>query len=108
MATSESRLERVENEIKFRLWIRRERVFENMSPEELLHFARGGQPPNRPEPGPGESRLDTMDRKTLLRLWKEDEDKFAGRNREELAFYARYGHFPEQPCRQGNCGQRCC
>lgn len=98
--TIENRLTRVETEVRFRHWLRIERIMEAMSVDELKQFAATGQWPDRPEPAPGASTLDTMDRSELIKLWQEDLRDFAGRNSEELEFFAVHGYWPEQHCRE--------
>ena len=95
MTKTTKRLERIENEMSFRMWIRTQRIFETMTVEERETFALTGQWPDRPEPAPGTSRLDSTDRASLIKLWKEDLEMFAGRNSEELGFYAIHGQWPE-------------
>jgi hypothetical protein len=96
------RVERLQREVEFQVFIRGERIIENMTDDELEHLAATGEWPNRLDPLPGTSRLDRMSRKELIELWKEDRDRFVGRNQEQLAFYIRHGHWPEQ-----NCGPDC-
>jgi hypothetical protein len=96
--TTRSRIERVENEVCFRIWVRRQRFRESLSIDELDMWAATGRQPERPEPAPGMSRLDNMTREELQRLWKEDQQPWVGRNRKELGFYALHGHWPEQAC----------
>lgn len=98
MTTIESRLERLENEVRFRIWIRYQRMIEHFTLDELEAVASTGQWPDRPEPAPGMSSLDKMDRASLIKLWKEDQQKFEGRNREQMLFFAIHGHWPEQGC----------
>ena len=101
MATIESRLARIETEIRFRFWVRWQRMVEGMDTDEMEMLASTGQWSNRPEPAPGASTLDAMDRPSLLTMWKQAQQQSAGRNDEELAFYACHGHWPEQAC--GEC-----
>lgn len=90
------RLERIETEIQFRLWLRRARMHAEMTVEELETLAMTGQWPNRPEPPFGSSRFDSMDRPSLTRLCKEDLEAFVGRSSDELEFYALHGHWPNE------------
>jgi hypothetical protein len=98
MATIESRLERIETEIRFRFWVRWLRMVKDMNIDEMEVLASTGQWSNRPEPAQGASPLDAMDRTSLLKMWKEDQRGYAGRNNEQLVFYACHGHWPEQAC----------
>jgi hypothetical protein len=96
--TTRSRIERLEKEMYFRMWVRYQRFFESLSVDELDVWAATGQRPERPEPAPGMSRLDGMTREELQKLWKEDQQWLAGRNREEWGFFSIHGHWPEQGC----------
>ena len=96
MRMLDSRLERIESELRFRVWVRDSRAFEAMSADELEAFAGTGNWPDRPEPAPGTCRLDTMDRASLIKLWKEDLQLFAGRSGDELEFFAIHGEWPGQ------------
>jgi hypothetical protein len=98
MVTLRERIERLEEELRFRIWIREHRFFESLSSEELEAWAVRGDRPEREEPASGMSALDNMERKELQKLWKEDERKYEGRNREEKVFYILHGHWPEQGC----------
>ena len=109
MANIETRLERLETELRFRVWVHRERIMEGMSEEELNHLAATGLLPTRPAPPPGTSKLDGLDRKTLLRLWEEDEREILrlmlemrGRSEDEHRFHSLHDHWPEQGC-DANC-----
>ena len=66
MATIESRIERIETEIRFRFWVRWQRIVEDMNTDEMEMLASTGQWSDRPEPAPGASPLDAMDRTSLL------------------------------------------
>jgi hypothetical protein len=81
MPTIDSRLERLEREIRFRIWIRFQRMLERLTVDELEAGAFTGQWPDRPEPAPEMCSLDKMDRASLIKLWKEDQQKLEGRNR---------------------------
>ncbi len=105
MATISSRIARITAELQFKYWIRRERIRDSFSLEELRVFSATGRSPERPEPPPGASRFDNMTRSELLRLWKEEKQWWAGRNDQELRFYTVHGHWPEQGCREPNCGK---
>ena len=98
MPTIDSRLERLEREVRFRIWIRFQRMLEHLTVDELEAGAFTGQWPDRPEPAPGMSSLDKMDRANLIKLWKEDQQKLEGRNREQMLFFVVHGHWPEQGC----------
>ena len=95
MAVSKARLDRVESQVQFRLWLRRRRLFATMTADELEEYALTGQWQDRPEPAFGMSPFDSMDRASLIKLWKEDLEKFDGRSGSELEFYAVHGHWPE-------------
>ena len=101
MANIDARLERLEKELKFRVWVHDQRLIEDMSNEELEHYQATGELLRRPPPGPGESRLDGMDRQALLDLWKSENQWLQGRNRGQMDFFGRHGHWPEQACRAG-------
>jgi len=101
MATIESRIERIETEIRFRFWVRWQRMVEDMNIDEMEMIASTLQWSNRPEPAPGASPLDAMDRINLIKMWNQDQRRYAGRNNEQLVFYACHGHWPEQAC--GEC-----
>ncbi len=103
--TIKSRIERVETEMRFRIWVRYHRFLESLSVDELKIMARTGQFPERPEPGPGMSPFDNMGREELQKRWKEDEQHWAFRNRQELGFFGLHGHWPEQGCGT-NCRKR--
>ena len=96
MVTVRKRLDRIEDEVRFRAWIGAERMLESMSEEELQTLAVTGQWPDRPEPAPGTSSLDDMSRQDLIKLWKDALRRFAGRNSKEMEFYALHGHWPDQ------------
>lgn len=97
-----NRLNKVENEVRFRIWKRFQRMIEHMSLDELEALSSHGQWPDRPEPAPGMSRLDAMDRLSLITLWKKDEQNLIGRNGKEKEYFAIHGHWPEQGC-SSNC-----
>jgi hypothetical protein len=106
MATrSRNRIERLETEVRFRIWVRHERFLESLSIEDLEMLTTTGQCPERLEPPPGMSRLDDMEREELRKLWKEDEQSWEGRNREDLAFFCLHGHWQEQEC-GANCRKK--
>jgi len=96
MTIAKKRLRCIEDEIRFRSWVRIQRIFETMTADELEAFAVSGTWIDRPEPSFGTSRFDSMDRASLVRLWKEDQANFAGRDSNELEFYAIHGYWPEQ------------
>jgi hypothetical protein len=98
MVTLRERIERLEAELRFRIWIRQHRFFESLSIEELEAWSMTGQRPEREEPAPGMSALDNMERKEIQKRWKEDEQKYEGRNREEIEFFRFHGHWLEQGC----------
>ena len=96
-ATTKNRIERLEAELRFRIWVRHQRFLESLSIEDLEVWTTNGQCPERPEPAPGMSPLDDMARE-LQKLWKQDQQTWSGRNREELGFFGLHGHWPEQGC----------
>jgi hypothetical protein len=104
-ATTRNRIERLEAEVRFRVWVRHQRWLESLSEKELEMWAASGQCPERPEPLPGMSPLDQMEREELQKLWKEGEQRWEGRNREDLAFFCLHGHWQEQACAT-NCRKR--
>jgi hypothetical protein len=77
MTINKRRLDRVEDEIRFRVWVSVHRMLETMTIEELDVFVATGRWPDRPDPAPGTSHLDAMDRAGLVKLWKEDIRKYA-------------------------------
>ena len=96
MTRSEARLERIAREVSFRVWFRRQRMFETMTANELEAYAVSGIWVDRPEPAFGMSRFDSMDRANLIKLWEKSMGCFAGRDGTELEFYAMHGFWPEQ------------
>jgi hypothetical protein len=101
MLKIEARLERIENELRFWLWVMTKRMSESMSLQEIEELRATGQWPERPAPPPGASRLDGMDRKDLEKLWKADIEWEKGKSKSQTAFYCRHGHWPEQACGAG-------
>lgn len=102
-ATLSRRIEQVEKELQFRIWVRNQRFLKSLSVEDLVQWAGTGEIPDRPDPIPGTSPLDHMTRDELFKLWQQDEKVFFGRNREELEFYVVHRHWPEQGCANPNC-----
>jgi hypothetical protein len=98
MSRTRRRIERLEAELSFRIWVRDQRFLESLSVDELEMWTATGHCPERPEPSPGTSRFDNMEREELRKLWKDHERAWAGRNREEIGFFASHGHWPEQGC----------
>ena len=96
--TISRRIERLETEMRFRIWVRYHRFLDSLSEDELEMMSVTGRFPERPEPAPGMSRFDNMGRAELQKLCKEDQQTWAGRNHEELVFWAAHGHWPEQGC----------
>jgi hypothetical protein len=77
MTRAKRRLDRIEDEVRFRVWLSVRRMLETMTVEELDVYVATGQWPDRPDPVPGASRLDAMDRGGLVKLWKEDLRQFS-------------------------------
>jgi len=77
MTTAKRRLDRIEDEIRFRSWLSARRMLETMTVEELDIYVATGQWPDRPDPVPGTTYLDAIDRGRLIKLWKEDLRQFA-------------------------------
>jgi len=102
MTRMQRRLNLIECEADFRMWLRKQRIFETMNVEELETLALTGRWPGRPEPSPGEASLDTMNRSDVIKLWRDDRQRFTGRSSEELEFFAIHGHWPE-----GGCSEAC-
>lgn len=75
------RLEKAESEVRFKFWIRYQRMLEDLCEDELQVLARTGQWPDRPEPAQGMSRFDNMDRPSLIELWKQEQERWLGRTR---------------------------
>ncbi len=103
MATLKSRLQRIEKERKFQIWLRHERFLEVFTEEQLQFYAVTGWT-EVPEP-PGTSRLDKLNGKDLIKMWEESERVFAGRTNEQLGFFADHGHWPEDKCSERNCSK---
>lgn len=106
--TIRNRIERLEQESRFRDWLRFERYLEFVSDQQLEFFAVFGYWPDPPppEPPPGTSRLDSLPQKELIRLFKADERKhakFAHRSDEEKEFFSIHGHWPEEMCQSPDC-----
>jgi hypothetical protein len=96
MATFKSRVKRLEQEWRFRCWLRDKRFLESLTEEQLeVLTVTGRLPPEVPEPPPGTSRLDKLDRKSLIKLREEDERAWTGRSYEELDFFTHHGHWPD-------------
>ena len=95
--TIKSRLEKLEQEERFRDWLESMRLLENFSDEQLEEFCQKGylSGPYPDPPAPGQCTLDQLDRKTLIRMWQEQQQALVGRSTEEMDFYARHGHWPE-------------
>ena len=83
MTSAKSRLERLEEEQRFKRWFEINDLFERFTDEELKTYSETGELPesvlcesfaDRP------SRLDGLDRKALLERFKEDELLFGGGN----------------------------
>lgn len=107
MATQRSRIERLELEMQFRLWLWHARLLESLTIEQLEECACLGRLPD-PLPGPlprGKSELEGLDRKHLMQLWEEDQRFFGGRSRQELIFFTAHAHWPEQACNEQECGK---
>ncbi len=98
MATTRNRIERLERELEFRVWVRHTRILESLSIDELEILATTAQYPERPEPSPGMSPIDDMEREELRKQWQEEEQGLAGRTRQDLAFFCLHGHWPERAC----------
>jgi hypothetical protein len=75
VAPLKNRVERLENELRFRAWVAFERFLEGLSKEQLEDVATHWRFPDPlPEPLPlGASRLDTLSRKELVELWRDCE-----------------------------------
>ena len=74
MSRIEVRVQGLEAEIRFRLWVQMNRMLESMSVEELDQYILTSKWPARPDPPPGASRLDKMDRQSLLKEWREEQE----------------------------------
>lgn len=104
MATIKNRIKRLEEERRFKMWVRFQRVLESFTLEQLEDLAdTGTYPEPLVEPVQGTSKLDTLDRKALMKLWEEDQRRWAGRSRAELGFFAQHGHWPEEACGDRDC-----
>jgi hypothetical protein len=58
MVTLRERIELLEEELRFRIWIRQNRFLESFSIEELEAWSMTGERPEREEPPPGTSSFD--------------------------------------------------
>lgn len=90
------RLKRVEEELRFRAWVRYTRVLESAALEELERMRQGWLPNDEPEPGG--SRLDYMTRSELLKLWRESDQYWLGHNDSQMDYFLEHGHWPNQAC----------
>jgi hypothetical protein len=100
-----NRVERLEQERRFKDWLQLERYVEFLTDEQLAVFAVLGfwPDPQPPEPPPGACRLDLLPRKELVRMWEDHERKFTHRNDDEKEFFCVHGHWPEQTCEASDC-----
>lgn len=75
MATLKNRIERLDEELRFRAWVAFNRFLEGLSREQLEDVGTHWRFPDPlPEPLPlGASRLDTLSRKELVELWRDCE-----------------------------------
>lgn len=99
-----TRLERLERQRKFRIWLRSQRLIESLT-DEQLQFLRVTGWTGAPEPQPGASPLDNLSRNELIKLWEESEWIFGGRSSEELGFFADHVHWPEEECDERTCSK---
>jgi len=104
MAMLKTRLERLERQREFRIWLRTQRLIERLT-DEQLQFLRVTGWTEAPEPQPGASPLDNLSRNELIKLWEESEWIFGGRSSEELGFFADHGHWPEDECGERTCSK---
>src|SRR5271155_5052241 len=96
MTSAKSRLERLEQEQRFKRWFEINDLIERFTDEELRIYAETGELPesvlcesfaDRP------SRMDGLDHKALLERFKEHELLFGGRSDGEIRFYAAHGYW---------------
>jgi hypothetical protein len=96
MARLRKRLRRIEDEVRFKRWVRFQRWLETLDVEQLEDFAINGiYPEPFPNPPPGSTRLDKLGRRSLIRLWDETQRCFEGRTSQELEVYPVHGRWPE-------------
>jgi len=107
MATYKKRVELLESEVAFRIWLWWERIGEHLSPKQLKEsIYLGLRPDPLPAPLPkGASKLDGLGRKRLIERWKEFMRHVGSRSQEELNFHVIHGHWPEQACNKQNCSK---
>ena len=98
MRNLKTRLERAEEELRFKLWILFNGTIDGWSEEQLKAGAVGVFPDIQQVPAPGASRLDSVTRPSLVKLWRIDEEEHAGRSPEDWDFYSQHAHWPEQSC----------
>ena len=116
MTSLKSRVERLEREHRFRIWLNFQRFLEGLTDEQLEDVAIDWRfPEPLPEPLPmGASRLDGLDRKSLMKLWEESErqserrtartmQEMKDRSPDERRFHFHHQHWPEQACNTANC-----
>lgn len=72
MLTCRRRLERIERELKFRIWVQGKRLLEGFSAEQLLAYAERCEIPC-PLPRKVPSKFDGLGRKAVMRLFERDE-----------------------------------
>jgi hypothetical protein len=84
MRTMRERLQRVENELRFRAWLGRERMIEAMTIEELMTYQATGRWPDRSEPAPGSCSLDAMDRESVRKLFEKERKRYDAHNAHEV------------------------
>jgi len=92
-----ARLERIERELQFQLWLQGERLFEGWSPEQRLAYADRCEIPD-PLPSKVPSKFDGLSRRALVRLREERQRqcKFRYRTVDERLFYVEHGRFPDE------------
>jgi hypothetical protein len=108
VAPLKNRVERLEQQARFRDWLRFHRYLDGMSVEQLEFFAVFGYWPDPPplEPPKGTSRLDSMSQKELLKLFEADQRelaRFASLNETDKLFFIFHGHWPEAACEESSC-----
>jgi len=103
MATYKKRVELLESEVAFRMWLFEQRFLERLSMVQVeKYLCLGILPDPLPAPLPkGNSKLDGLGRKRLIEMWKEYMRPCAGRSEQECRFFGIHGHWPEQACNEG-------
>lgn len=103
-----NRLERLEQEARFRDWLQLQRLLDVVSIEQLEFFASFGywMDPPPSEPAPGVSQIDRLSRHELTKMFESDERKmmaFVHRSDTDKEFFCVHGHWPQTLCEVSEC-----